>query len=90
MDGTGGLSAFRWLFILEGLPSLLCAPLIWFFLPDYPETAKWLSPEEKALAAERLAVEGSKGQGNVTMTDVKNTLTEWRLYAHYAVSLFSS
>ncbi|THX52523.1 putative MFS transporter [Aureobasidium pullulans] len=86
MNGTGGLSAFRWLFILEGLPSLLSAPLVWFFLPDYPETVKWLSPEEKALAAERLKLEGSHG-GSKSMTwqDAKITLTDWRLYAHYAI-----
>jgi len=86
MDQTGGLSAFRWLFILEGLPSLLSAPLVWFCLPDYPETSKWLTAEEKELARERLAVVGSKGDGKMTMADVKSTLTDWRLYAHYAVS----
>lgn len=86
MNGTGGLSAFRWLFILEGLPSLLSAPLVWFLLPDYPETVKWLSPEEKSLAVERLKLEGSHG-GSKSMTwqDAKVTLTDWRLYAHYAI-----
>jgi hypothetical protein len=86
MNGTGGLSAFRWLFILEGLPSLLSAFLVWFFLPDYPETAKWLSSEEKALAAERLKFEGSHGDSqSMTWQDAKVTLTDWRLYAHYAI-----
>jgi hypothetical protein len=86
MNGTGGLSAFRWLFILEGLPSLLSAPLVWFFLPDYPETVRWLSPEEKALAAERLKFEGSHGDSkSMTWEDAKVTLTDWRLYAHYAI-----
>jgi hypothetical protein len=76
MNGTGGLSAFRWLFILEGLPSLLSAPLVWFFLPDYPET----------LAAERLKFEGSHGNSeSMTWQDAKVTLTDWRLYAHYAI-----
>lgn len=86
MDQAGGLAAFRWLFILEGLPSLLSAPLVWFCLPDYPETVTWLSPEERELALERLAVEGSKGDGKITWADAKSTLTDWRLYVHYAVS----
>lgn len=87
MNQTGGLSGFRWLFILEGLPSMLSAPAILFLLPDYPETTKWLSPEEKSLAAQRLAAGGSHSESkNLTWAEAKHTLTEWRLYAHYAVS----
>lgn len=87
MNQTAGLSGFRWLFILEGLPSMLSAPLVWFFLPDYPETAEWLSLEEKSLAAKRLEVEGSKKDSEgMTWTEAKITLTDLRLYAHYAVS----
>lgn len=86
MEGVSGLSAWRWLFILEGIPSMLSAPLVWFFLPDFPETVSWLSEEERALAVERLRVEGSHGHdSNLTWAQAKDTLTDWRLYAHYAV-----
>jgi MFS family permease len=86
MNQTGGLSAWRWLFIIEGIPSCVSSVLVFFFLPDYPETAKWLSPEEKALAADRLQTEGSHGHGNsLTWAQAKETLTDWRLYAHYAI-----
>lgn len=90
MNGTHGLSAWRWLFILEGIPSCLSSVLVFFFLPDYPESANWLTAEEKALATTRLATEGSHGDGsNLTWAQAKETLTEWRLYAHYAVSYLS-
>lgn len=86
MNQTHGLSAWRWLFILEGLPSCLSSILVFFFFPDYPETVKWLSEEEKELAKERLFTEGSKGTGkSLTWVDARATLTEWRLYAHYFV-----
>ncbi|GES66603.1 MFS transporter [Aspergillus terreus] len=86
MNGAHGLSAWRWLFIIEGAPSCAAAFLVWFFLPDYPETAKWLTSEEKALAARRLAAEGSKGAASaMTWADARAVLTDWRLYAHYAV-----
>ena len=88
-NGTGGLSAWRWLFILEGIPSVCSAFLVFFFLPDYPETARWLSTTEKKLAAERLRLEGSHGHSeHMTWIDAKATLTDWRLYAHYAVCTF--
>lgn len=86
MNGASNLSAWRWLFILEGVPSCLCAVFIWFALPDYPETASWLSSEEKALAADRLRLDGSQGSAkSLTWQDAKETLTDWRLYLHYAL-----
>lgn len=87
MNGAHGLSAWRWLFIIEGAPSCASGILVWFLLPDYPETSSWLNVEEKALARERLAVEGSHGDvGGLTWAEAKKTLVDWRLYAHYAVS----
>jgi sugar phosphate permease len=86
MNGAHGLSAWRWLFIIEGAPSCASAVLVWFVLPDYPETASWLTAEEKELAAQRLILEGSKGSAHaMSWEDAKATLTDWRLYAHYAV-----
>ncbi|KAK4226621.1 major facilitator superfamily domain-containing protein [Podospora fimiseda] len=86
MNGVRGLSAWRWLFILEGIPSCVSAVFVWFLLPDYPETASFLNPREKEVAIMRLKDEGSQ-QDDKTMTweDAKKTLTDWRLYGHYAV-----
>lgn len=49
MNQVGGLTAWRWLFILEGLPCIILAVAIFFFLPSYPEKAKWLNEEEKSI-----------------------------------------
>lgn len=87
MNRTSGLSAWRWLFILEGLPSILSAVAVFFLLPDYPETSSWLTVEDKRLAADRLRLEGSHGHsGHMTWADAKATLLDVRLYAHYIVS----
>ncbi|KAL2832421.1 major facilitator superfamily domain-containing protein [Aspergillus cavernicola] len=86
MNQIHGLSAWRWLFIIEGAPSCASAALVWFILPDYPESASWLSAEEKELAAQRLEVEGSKGGAKaMAWEDAKEVLVDWRLYAHYLV-----
>lgn len=86
MNLTRGLTAWRWLFILEGVPSCLAAVVVWAFLPDFPDNAKWLTAAEKKLAAERLAFNGSKANaGSMTWQDAKDTLTDWRLYVHYIV-----
>ena len=86
MNGTAGLVGWRWLFILEGIPSCLFAFVVLFLLPDYPESATWLNAEEKALAVERMRSVGSKGKDKaMTWVEAKSTLTDWRLYAHYLV-----
>ncbi|TPX13849.1 uncharacterized protein E0L32_005793 [Thyridium curvatum] len=86
MNQTQGMSAWRWLFLLEGLPSVISSVFVWFFLPDYPETASWLSTEEKDLAAHRLAEQGSHGGSkSLTWAEAKETLLEWRLWAHYCI-----
>ncbi|PKS05502.1 hypothetical protein jhhlp_008880 [Lomentospora prolificans] len=84
MNQVSGMSAWRWLFILEGIPSVISAVLVLLFLPDFPERARWLSQEEKDLAIARLETEGSSSADkSMTWADAKSTLTDWRLYGHY-------
>ncbi|KAH7080065.1 major facilitator superfamily domain-containing protein [Paraphoma chrysanthemicola] len=66
MDQLGGLSGWRWLFLLEGLPAILLA-FVAFRLPDYPESAKMLTQEERLYMAKRLA--GNVPKGNTTHWD---------------------
>lgn len=54
LNGKAGLEGWRWLFILEGIPAVLVGIMVWFWLPDYPQTVAWLSPEERAFAVKRL------------------------------------
>lgn len=54
LDGAMGMRAWRWLFIIEGVVTILFAFLAIFILPDFPRTTTWLSPDEKALAIWRL------------------------------------
>lgn len=54
MSGLGGLFGWQWLFLLEGLVTIIVGVAVWFFLPDYPETAKFFTEEERAWAVERM------------------------------------
>lgn len=49
-----GIAGWKWLFIIQGTPSLLIGLLVFWLLPDRIDTAHWLNGEEKALIAERL------------------------------------
>jgi ACS family tartrate transporter-like MFS transporter len=52
-----GLSSWRWLLILEGLPAIMCAFLTYRLLPNRPADARFLTDEEKAGIADQLARE---------------------------------
>jgi MFS family permease len=57
--GIWGLKPWQWLFILQGLPTVLLSLAMWIFLPDHPDEAAFLTGEEKAWLKETLAAEGS-------------------------------
>ncbi|KAI1761666.1 major facilitator superfamily domain-containing protein [Hypoxylon sp. FL1150] len=57
MSSIGGLAGWRWLFILEGLATIIVGVAAFFLLPDYPATTKWLTEEEKIVARGRLAAD---------------------------------
>ncbi|RKF53669.1 MFS transporter prlL [Golovinomyces cichoracearum] len=54
MDGYKGLRAWRWLFILEGITTVIVASLSFIILPNFPRTTSWLTHEEQELAMWRL------------------------------------
>ena len=85
MNGAQGLQAWRWLFIIEGAPSCAAALLTFFYFPNFPETEKWLSADERELAIERIKGVASLGHDKIVWRDALQTLTDWRLYLHYLV-----
>ncbi|KAL5334759.1 major facilitator superfamily domain-containing protein [Aspergillus crustosus] len=78
MEGTAGIRAWRWLFILEGVITVACAAVAVFILPDYPSTTSWLSPQEKLIALHRLDLDvgASTNTANSTMADSLRGLKE--------------
>ena len=55
MDGVGGLAGWRWIFILEGIATVLIALISAVFLPADIETAKFFTEEERAFACGSMA-----------------------------------
>ena len=55
LDGWLGVKGWQWLFFLEGIPAVLLGVVVWLYLPDRPENAGWLLPEQRQWLAARLA-----------------------------------
>ncbi|GFN18715.1 allantoate permease family MFS transporter [Aspergillus tubingensis] len=54
MKGVGGYSGWRWIFILEGLLTVLMSIGAYFWVYNYPSTAEFLTPEERQFIQFRL------------------------------------
>ncbi|WP_158765833.1 MFS transporter [Terricaulis silvestris] len=47
LDGVGGFAGWQWLFVVEGLPTIMLALIVLFALPDTLEDTKWMAAPEK-------------------------------------------
>ena len=54
LDGSLGLQGWRWVFLVQGIPSVLLGVMTLVLLTDSPENARWLSDEQRAWLAGRL------------------------------------
>ena len=60
LGGKLGLSGWQWLFLVEGLPAVLFSLVILKMLPDGPNKAAWLTPEEKSWLQAQLQIDGGQ------------------------------
>ncbi|SAK73427.1 major facilitator transporter [Caballeronia hypogeia] len=79
LGGLHGLRSWQWLLLIEGVPAVLLGIACLFVLADRPEKAKWLTDEEKASLARRLAQE----QGDIGAkhgSNLRDAMTNWRVF----------
>ncbi|KAF1058437.1 MFS transporter [Burkholderia gladioli] len=53
-NGAAGHAGWQWLFVVEALPAIVLGVVIYFFLDDRVEQARWLSEHEKAVIADEV------------------------------------
>ncbi|KAL7006706.1 hypothetical protein EMMF5_003592 [Cystobasidiomycetes sp. EMM_F5] len=88
MHGLANLSGWQWLFILEGIPAIIVGVVVYFYLPDYPETAKFLTPEEREFAAKRMGPHAPKGTDkHFDKADFFATIKAWQFWV-FALQYF--
>ncbi|PON22746.1 major facilitator superfamily transporter [Trichoderma gamsii] len=99
MDGVGGLAGWRWIFILEGIATVLVAASAFFLLFDFPETASFLTEEERAFVIHRLKyqgqvqllADGTANQAQVAQAEefqwkyVWQAFTDWQIWVNIFV-----
>ncbi|KAF9777086.1 hypothetical protein IL306_004644 [Fusarium sp. DS 682] len=86
MDGVGGYEGWRWIFILEGLATVLAGVMTFFCLIDSPtSSSKWLEPDEiRYLELRQLAQNGNKAaEGRKKSLDwkiLRSVICDWQIY----------
>jgi sugar phosphate permease len=78
-----GTAGWRWLFLLEGIPAALLGVATLCFLPDRPNEARWLLPQEKDWIDARLAAERAAKTGT-------EQLTIWQVLRQPAVLILTA
>ncbi|KAF8161231.1 major facilitator superfamily domain-containing protein [Crassisporium funariophilum] len=59
LKGKGGLNGWNWIFIIEGIFTIVLGVLTWLFVPDFPDRSRFLTEEQRKLILDR--VEADRG-----------------------------
>ncbi|KAL4808420.1 major facilitator superfamily domain-containing protein [Aspergillus unguis] len=82
MDGIAGLRGWRWIIILEGIPTFILGIAVWWWLADSPDTAHYLTVAERELIDARLRrqIGHTKSSDQMHKKDVIDGLTDIKIY----------
>jgi len=83
-----GLSSWRWLLILEGIPAILSGVFTYFLLPSRPEEAAFLTPEEREWLKTQLACE-ERQKLAIRRISVGQALSHGRIWHLSAISFMA-
>ncbi|QKX60879.1 uncharacterized protein TRUGW13939_08025 [Talaromyces rugulosus] len=86
MDGIRGYKGWRWIFIIEGLLTIVIAVIGFWVIPDFPETVSWLNEDEKAFIKAKLEKDSGKSTHARAIT-LKDTLNVFKDYKIFLASL---
>jgi len=86
MGELWGLSSWRLVFLFEGAPSILFGMLTWFYMPTFPQRAKWLTPAEQAIVIGRVAKQRTVTK-KIDMKQLKATLISPKVLAFCMIFL---
>lgn len=81
MAGIGGYSGWRWIFIVEGLTTVVFAIIARPFIVDWPERSRFLTSEERTLLLRRLSEDGAGGRmDRLDSKARRRAFGDWKIY----------
>ncbi|PGG99238.1 hypothetical protein AJ79_08630 [Helicocarpus griseus UAMH5409] len=80
MEGIGGYEGWRWIFILEGLLTIVFSIPVLLLVPNFPDRAKWLKPAEQAALVARLEADKGEAKKELSFSDWKQVAMDYRIW----------
>lgn len=78
MHGAAGIKGWQWLFLIEGLPAMVLAPVVLYYMTELPSDAKWLTAEERDWLTREMAAEHAQTEGaHVTLGAALTSARLW-------------
>ncbi len=83
MDGVDGLANWQWLFVIEGIPSVLAGIAVLLYLPEKPASAKWLTQPQQAIVTGDVEAEARDPAKHSSLKDAFANSRVWICAAIY-------
>lgn len=87
MSGVGGRPGWSWIFILEGILTMIVAFFAYWAINDYPKTAKFLTAQEKVEVERRLKKDRSSLADEFDFRYFWDALKDWKIYVHMFITI---
>jgi MFS transporter, ACS family, tartrate transporter len=87
LNGSFGLHGWQWLFLIEALPTVALAAVVFALLKDTPADATWLSSAERSWLQTRLAGENARIENTTTGTSIWRQLGSNRVWLLVAANV---
>ena len=81
MDGFAGWHGWQWLFLLEGIPSVIIGIMVLFILPDGPKKTTWLTEPERDLLVRRIEEDNASKSGLAGKHHMGDAFKDGRVWA---------
>ncbi|KAH9963863.1 MFS general substrate transporter [Russula dissimulans] len=99
LEGKAGLHGWQWIFLIEGLVTVIVALASFFLMHDYPETATFLTEDERKSVLQTLKEDRMGQPTHASSKFVWQAMTDWKTYVQciiflgtvvpvYSISLF--